>query len=406
MGDRAGLPAARRKPSAQEHTGSTRITHTGPVLDLTRSLVAATAAIALAGGVAVAVHDAPQRVDAAPARVASTVPTATPTPAATRTPAAPAPSRKAAPPVAQPRPLPPAPPLTGCPAVRRPTSAGKPKPKPAPVPKVLDADLPKSLPPGPKAIDLRAVSGKGVWVTTFGKTPLDVETTLAKAKRSGAQSVWVRTGGSRQGYYGDQFLPRLVPQAHALGMTVVAWDFPFLSDPVADAERARRALAAGIDAFSPDVETAAEGTFATPRRVQLYLSLVRRHAGTRPVVATIPRPTPKRIASFPYSSFPAYADVFAPMVYWSCNEPGKLVGESLAFLGKMLPVHPVGQAYDMGTEGGRRGTPSRAETLRFLDASRRGGAIGAGLWTIEHAGAAQLTALSDYAWRSDNGLKK
>lgn len=360
------------------------------MLDLPRGLVAAAAVVALAGGAAVVAHDGSSPTQAVPAARPSAVPAPTAAPAPT--PAAPAPTRAATP-------VPAAPPLTGCPAVRRPPATGG-KPRPAPVPKVPDAALPRALPPGPKATDLAAVSGKGVWVTTFGKRPLDVEATLAKAKSSGATSVWVRTGGSRQGYYGDQFLPRLVPQAHALGMTVVAWDFPFLSDPVADAERARRALAAGIDAFAPDVETSAEGTFATPRRVQLYLSLVRRHAGTRPVVATIPRPTPKRIASFPYSSFPPYADVFAPMVYWSCNEPGELVEESMAFLGRMLPVHPVGQAYDMGTEGGRRGTPSRAETLRFLDAARRGGAIGAGLWTIEHAGPAQLTALRDYAWRA------
>ena len=64
----------------------------------------------------------------------------------------------------------------------------------------------------------------------------------------------------------------------------------------------------------------------------------------------------------------------------------------------LLPVATVGQGYDMGTEGGRRGTPSRAETLRFLDASRRAGAIGASLWTVEEAGPGQLQALADYDW--------
>ena len=370
-----------------------------------RALAAVLAATVVSGVVMVAADEpAADRVALSPAALPT--PQATPTPTR-RSPAA---SPAASPPavakrVDDPLPAPATPPRSGCPVVRRP--GAKPyTPKPLPAPAVADRDLPAALPPGPKATDLSTVSGKGVWVTTFGKKPLDVTATLAKARRSGAQSVWVRTGGSRQGYYGDQFLPRLVPQAHALGMAVVAWDFPFLSDPVADAERARRALAAGVDAFSPDVETSAEGTFATPRRVQLYLSLVRRHAGTRPVVATVPRPTPKRIASFPYAAFPAYADVFAPMVYWSCHEPGRLVAESMAHLAPMLPVHPVGQAYDMGSEGGRRGTPTRAETWRFLDASRRAGAVGAGLWTIEHAGAGQLGALADYPWRVDSGAKK
>jgi hypothetical protein len=275
---------------------------------------------------------------------------------------------------------------------------GFPPPKELAPPAVPDEALPAPLAAGPKARDLSAVSGRGIWVTNWPTTALDVPGLVQRAKDAGLQSVWVRTGGSRQGYYGDRVLPQLVPAAHAAGLKVVAWDFPFLSDPVADAQRAKAALDAGIDAIAPDVETEYEGTYATPRRVELYLSLVRSYAGSRPVAATVPRPTERRLATFPYASFPAYSDVFVPMVYWSCNEPGRLVQESLTELGALLPVAPAGQGYDMGSEGGRRGVPTRAETLRFLDVARRGGAIGASLWTIERAGAGQLDALRDYPW--------
>ena len=61
-------------------------------------------------------------------------------------------------------------------------------------------------------------------------------------------------------------------------------------------------------------------------------------------------------------------------------------------------MHPVGQAYDMGEEGGRPGLPTFAETWRFLDAARRGGAVGASLWTIERMGADQWEALRLYPW--------
>ncbi|MCW2614234.1 MAG: hypothetical protein JWN08_1228 [Frankiales bacterium] len=88
------------------------------------------------------------------------------------------------------------------------------------------------------------------------------------------------------------------------------------------------------------------------------------------------------------------------MVYWSCHEPGTLVTQSLERLGRWLPVAPVGQAYDMGDEGGRRGVPTRAETWRFLDVARRGGAVGASLWTVERMGAGQLEALTAYPWDS------
>jgi hypothetical protein len=263
---------------------------------------------------------------------------------------------------------------------------------------VAEADLPAPLPVRAKAASLDVVKGKGLWATPWPDSAVDVGRLVAQARATGVRSIWIRTGGSRQGYYGNRFLPSLVPAAHRAGLRVIAWDFPFLSDPVADAARAKRALDAGIDAFSPDVETAAEGTYVTTRRLRLYLSLVRSYAGQRPVIATVPRPSPAR-ASFPYKAFVPYADAFAPMVYWSCKEPGALVQETVRTLRPLLPVAPVGQAYDMGPEGGRRGTPSHAETLRFLDAARRAGAIGASLWTIEEAGPAQLRALAAYRWR-------
>jgi hypothetical protein len=257
--------------------------------------------------------------------------------------------------------------------------------------------LPAPLPVRAKAASLAVVRGKGLWATPWPRTDVDVDRLVARARATGVRSIWIRTGGTRQAYYGDSFLPALVPAAHRAGLRVIAWDFPFLSDPVADALRAKRALDAGVDAFSPDVETAAEGTYLTTRRLRVYLSLVRTYAGQRPVIATVPRPSPAR-KTFPYTAFVPYADAFAPMVYWSCKEPGALVQQALRTLRVLLPVAPVGQAYDMGAEGGRRGTPSRAETLRFLDAARRAGAIGASLWTVEQAGPAQLKALADYRW--------
>ncbi|HUR50531.1 MAG TPA: hypothetical protein VMZ11_00235 [Mycobacteriales bacterium] len=324
-----------------------------------------------------------------PAPVPVTTPSTSPTPS-------PRPVTRPAPrPRVVDRPLPPAPPRTGCPV---PPYQGGEKPKPRPAPIVAESALPAPLPVTAKAASLAVVKGKGLWATPWPRTTVDVEGLVAQARATGVRSIWIRTGGSRQGYYGDAFLPALVPAAHRAGLRVIAWDFPFLSDPVGDAVRAKRALDAGADAFSPDVETAAEGTYVTTRRLRVYLSLVRSYAGQRPVIATVPRPSPAR-KTFPYAAFVPYADVFAPMVYWSCKEPGALVQQALRTLAKLLPVAPVGQAYDMGHEGGRRGTPSRAETLRFLDAARRAGAIGASLWTVEHASPAQLKALADYRWR-------
>jgi hypothetical protein len=322
----------------------------------------------------------------APATIGPVVPSPTPKPAPTPTIPGALPAKAAAP----------TPPLAGCPApVKHPSSW---TPKPLGAPAVADAALPKALAPRAKAASLKAITGKGIWITNWAKDDVDVAHVVAKAKAAGLTSIWVRTGGSRQGYYGGRVLPTLVPAAHRAGLKVVAWDFPFLSDPVSDVVRAHKALAAGVDAFAPDIETTAEGTHASSRRVALYLSMVRSIAGGRPIAATVPRPTPKRLTSFPYAAFAPYADVFVPMVYWSCNEPGLVTVKSITQLRRWLPVAPVGQAYDMAQDGGRAGLPTRAETWRFLDSARRAGAVGASLWTIETIGKAQWSALSAYPW--------
>lgn len=368
------------------------------MLTAAERLVSAVAVSTLLAAVAAASATAPPPEQRAAPVVTATVETPAPAvPTAAPRHRAQPPSRPArtAAPRAVDRPVPPAPPLTGCPP--RPAPGGGGGPSSLPPPAVAESRLPPPLPVRVKAVDLDAVRGKGLWATPMGRRPLDVQGLVAQAQRTGVRSIWVRTGGTPQGYYGGPFLPALVAAAHADGVRVIAWDFPFLSDPVADAGRARQALAAGVDGFSPDVETAAEGTRLTPRRLQLYLSLVRASAGSRPVVATVPRPSGAR-GDFPYPAFVPYADAFAPMVYWSCLEPGAVVQQSLAGLGRLLPVAPIGQGYDMGSEGGRRGTPSRLETLRFLDAARRAGAVGASLWTVEAAGQAQLAALGEYRW--------
>jgi hypothetical protein len=117
------------------------------------------------------------------------------------------------------------------------------------------------------------------------------------------------------------------------------------------------------------------------------------------VVATVPRPTAKRLASYPYATQAPYVDAFAPMVYWSCSEPGALTRSSLSPLRKYhRPLAVIGQSYDMGPEGGRHGLPSGREIWRFLDVSKRAGAIGASLYTYDQTHAAQWRALSAYPW--------
>jgi hypothetical protein len=350
-----------------------------------RTVVGATAlAVALAvasAGVAAAAPDV--RAEAAPPAPASAAsdrahPTLYPMPA---------------PPV-QPQPCPP-------PPIRHHHGGGHAAPKPKP--KVRARDLPHVLPVGPRHVSLDVIKGKGMWYTTWQHSDVDVNDVVARAKAAGLTQIWVRTGGARQGWYGKDLLTRLLPVAHAAHLAVVAWDFPFFSDPMADVARARAAIEGRfggekIDAFSPDIETINEGTFNTQRRVKIYLSRVRQIAGDLPVVATVMRPSPGQLATYTYKVQTKYVDAFAPMVYWSCHEPGQLAADSVKVLSKLRPVHVIGQAYDMGPEGGRRGMPSGKEIWRFLDASKRAGALGASLYDAEEATSTHWKSLGAYPW--------
>jgi hypothetical protein len=378
-------------------------------------LIALAAAAVLVGGVAVAAtdrgHDAvrPTALRHTPAPVETTSPagpTATPTAQPTRTresrppkprqrsvttatgPLFPLPAKPAYPKPCPPPPVPPGPPF-------------KP-PKPAVKARQLPAPLPIAA---HRHVDLGPVSGKGMWLTTWAHSVVDVPRVIARAKAAGLHQLWIRTGGSEQGWYGDRLLTALLPAAHAAGLKVVAWDFPTLSDPLQDVRRARHDLLGTfgghrIDAFSADIETIYEGTFNTPQRVQVYLSRIRRDAGNLPVVATVLRPTPAQLATYPYRAEAPYVDVFAPMVYWSCNEPGITAAQSLRPLAKLRPVHLIGQSYDMGPEGGRHGLPTAREIWRFLDVAKRAGAVGASLYLYSQTRAPQWRALGGFPWRA------
>jgi hypothetical protein len=368
-----------------------------------RAMALAVAALAVAGVGTWRVRAFEPVRSAGPVVVAS--PTSSPSPASSPSPT-PAPKPKptaTATKVALPYPLPAKPAAPNPCVTKKPT--GPVYVRKTPKVFVAESKLPAPLAASARQVSLHAISGKGMWIYQMKVTEGgDATRIVAKAKALGLRQIWVRTGGTIQGYYGDPILRSLLPKAHAAGVKVIAWDFPYLHDPVGDARRAEAALrfrtADGhqLDGFSPDIETAGEGTIATSRRVEVYLGLVRRAAGSRPVVVTVPRASEKRMRTYPYASMAKYADAFAPMVYWSCREPGELALESIRRLSRLRPVHIIGQSYDMGIEGGRRGDPRGAELWRFLDVGHRHGAIGASFYVWQTTTAEQFAAVRAFPW--------
>jgi hypothetical protein len=368
-------------------------------------LAVAAALVAATGGVAVARRNSASPAASVAPAVSPSVSATSPAPSATPSPHAVRPSTAPAR-VAPLYPLPaPAAPPTGCPPLPRKPSKPVVPWRPATV--VPESALPAALPPLSRAPSLDALRGKGMWTYEWESTESgSAAAVVRRAVAAGLTQIWVRTGSSKAGFYARPMLRSLLPLAHAAGIRVVAWDFPYLYDPVLDATRAAATLgytAPGghrIDAFSPDIESLSEGTQLTRRRLAVYLGLVQRAVGGRPLVSTVPHANNHWWRTYDYKTQVPYVDAFAVMAYWGCVEPGRDVAQSVARLAPLgRPLHLIGQAYDMGPYGGRAGDPRGREVWRFTDVARRSGAIGASFYVWQYATREQFAALAAYPWR-------
>ncbi|MBW3548304.1 MAG: peptidoglycan-binding protein, partial [Actinobacteria bacterium] len=288
---------------------------------------------------------------------------------------------------------------------RLPTAApGQPTPAAKRLPSLsrLSPDLPPAAPPGggPAAepvvpADAGALPlGKGMWLYVTDQVEAgNVDALVDRARHVGLTHIYVRTGSSKSGFYAQPYLDQLLEKAHASGLRVIGWDFPYLYDVGDDVARAMAAITYTtptghrIDGFAADIETRSEGTNLTPEGAAAYGHLLREAVGPRyPLVAVVPRPSSKMQRIFPYAAVLPPFDAVAPMTYWLNRQPDSDVVNDVTFLlpfGK--PVIPVGQAYDGAPEGGRPGPPPPDEIARFLAAAEASGAVGASFWSWQHA---------------------
>lgn len=321
--------------------------------------------------------------------VAAPETTAAPTTAAPA--AAPAPARPAA--------------LAGCPVPPHPPVASSPPWHPAVL--VPHSQLPPVTAPAPWRSDPGVLAGTGMWVWEWDRTDGGNASAVVKqASAAHLHQLWVRVADSKNGFYGAQELDQLVPAAHAAGLSVIAWGFPYLYDPVGDARWTEQVLSwrapdgQAVDGFSADIEEASEGVDLTATRVAVYLEEVRRAAGSRPVIATVYPPTGSnwRTGSYPYGAMAPYVDAFAPMIYWECTDPGTDARVDVSRLSTLRPVYTIGQAFNLADVGGRAAAPSAAEITEFLQASRQAGALGASLWVWQDATPQEWAAIAGYRW--------
>ncbi|MBW3556375.1 MAG: peptidoglycan-binding protein [Actinobacteria bacterium] len=266
---------------------------------------------------------------------------------------------------------------------------------------------PPAEPPVPPAIRGALPVGKGMWIWLHERAEGgDPAAIVQRAKEVGLTHLYVRTGTLKEGFMAAGFLDRLLPVAHANGIRVYGWDFPYLKHPGADVDRAVAAIeyttpdGHRIDGFSADIESTREGTTNEIVYVNAYVTWLRGRVGPNyPLIATIPNPTPAKVASgFPYAQVVSTFDAVAPMVYWMNRDPASDVANAIAYLSQFgKPVFPVGQAYDGGPEGGPPGVPGRDQLIRFMQAADQHGSGGVSFWSWQHATQEAWDAVRDAA---------
>jgi len=251
-------------------------------------------------------------------------------------------------------------------------------------------------------------TGKGMWFHTLEQTGLSVEQIVEQAKATGLSHLYVRVGSSKRGFHGGLDLDRLLPAAHAAGLEVVGWDFPYLHDPNADVQRALEAIAYAtpdghrIDAFSADIETGSEGVQLAADRVDYYAANVRYYVGPGyPLIGTVPNACLNE--TFPYAEVARHFDAIAPMVYWITRDPAADVAcniDRLAPLG--VAVMPIGQAYDPAIDNPSLVglMPGYDHLAAFMRTAAEKGATAVSFWAWHTASPEMWQAITDAPWYS------
>ena len=275
----------------------------------------------------------------------------------------------------------------------------------------------------PSTWSLAPYEGLGAWVDVFDFVPEgDAATaTITPEHLRGLAGFGVRTlflqaaTGQTLDVVAPDLLAEFLVTAHELGMRVVAWYLPFLSEPPNDLARLRAVTAFTtpeghrFDGLALDIEWT-QGVADPAERSRRLVELSRETAELTDggvVGAIVPPPVqledvnPDFWPGFPWAELGEHHDVFLPMDYWTerldpWDDPYLLTSASMTRLRARvgdpdLPVHPIGGVADSAAEG---------DYPPFLRAADEHGAIGYSVYdyrSITVGGMALLSATSTAA---------
>jgi hypothetical protein len=255
--------------------------------------------------------------------------------------------------------------------------------------------------------------GTGMWLYQWEETEGgNARQVVLRAQRTGLTHLYVRTGTRKGGFDGGPMLRELLPATKGTNIQVIAWDFPQLKNPVADARRLAAAAsfrvpgAPRVMAVAPDIETGAEGTNLSGHAVNTYMRTLR---GLLPkdvsIIGVVPWPSEKRLGRYPFDVVAKWSDAVAPMAYWINRDPATVTKQSVERLRRHgKPVLPIGQAYDprIDVPSLKWGPPSRAQMDAFFRTADGLGVPSVSLWVWQFASPDQWHALSAARGRYSN----
>ncbi len=261
----------------------------------------------------------------------------------------------------------------------------------------------------------QAAAGKGMWFTDYLPRHTNIAYLVAAMKAAGMTHIYTRVAESFYGFFDQNTLDRLLPAAHAAGIKVFAFVYPYLNDVATDLAMTQRVLAyrtpsgQQIDGLAADIEERTD-----PPAVFAYGQVLRQMVGPAfPLVATTYNPRGR--PSYPYPEIAANFNVISPQDYWHADQhatydaqsPRDLLLLSITTIraelgGRSFPIEELGQMYDMYTDDGTPGAsaPSAAEITGDLQAAKDLGCIGISFFEWQTASPDELNAFKAFAWPS------
>ncbi len=248
------------------------------------------------------------------------------------------------------------------------------------------------------------VSGKGQYLDQMDQIGAPAEI-VAKARAAGLTHLVLRARNPEQGFYARGILDELLPAAHAVGISIVAYDAPALEDIRGDiarsVEMAQYVTPTGdqLDAIGAKIERSSAPNLDRARADAYGRGLRAALEPNYPMIGIVMNPN-ANLANYPFNEIARHFDVLSPMDCWTgvTDDGAGFVKTSIDLLNGLetrRPISVVGQAYPI--EGANTYPPPDAVSAAMFSA-KSNGAIGMSFWSWETTRTDTWGVIIDFAW--------